>query len=120
MSDTTVDINATPLTKSVDNLRLVALSSAGDIRRLEKGLVLGWMGAATDANKCTSLGIWELMSSAANIPSGTFRNILVCLPYSSSQTLTQVMFTHSESGAKVLRRYMVNGVWKDWKEFSLV
>lgn len=116
----TAKLSEYPLAKSVVDLRFMALSPTGEIRRLEKGLVLGWMGAATDADECTTLGIWELMSSASNIPSSTFRNILICLPYSSSETLTQILFTHNQSGAKVFRRYMVNGNWMDWVQFSMV
>lgn len=85
--------------------------------KLTRGLV--YRGVSQDANLCTSFGIWSLLSTAENIPSGTFRNVLVCLPYlanisSSQHTLTQILFTHSTSAPKIYRRVMNDTIWKDW------
>lgn len=84
--------------------------------KLTEGLV--YRGEATDANDCVTTGYWNAPSFTANIPSGTFRNILVCFLYhggtQSSKTLTQILISHSKQNPRIYRRMMVDAEWYNW------
>lgn len=117
-----------PTVANVSALTLIGITSDGSLGKTAGTKVLAYMGEATDANDCTTLGIWNLQSTAANIPKGTFRNVLVCLPYvlntsaagAAAATCTQILFTHQQNTPKVYRRVQLNTEWGSWKEVSLL
>ena len=116
-----------PSVATVDALNLMGIKSDGSFGKVSGITVLAHVGEATDANDCTTLGIWNLQSTAANIPKGTFRNVLVCLPYTlnsavnpTAATCTQILFTHTAGKEKIYRRTQLNGEFNDWKEVSLL
>ena len=113
-----------PTVANVTSLNLIGIASDGSLGRAPGTRVLAYMGEATDADNCTSLGIWNLQSTSSNIPSGTFRNVLVCLPYTLNNTggatCTQILFTHTAGREKIYRRTQLDDEWSSWKEVSLI
>lgn len=87
----------------------------------EKSFV--YRGTATDANQCTKMGIWNLPSTAANIPEDTFRNALVCIPYwgTSVKSFTHLLFSQKGSRGDVFIRTNIDGGddWSPWRQIAV-
>ena len=82
-----------------------------------------YRGIASDANDCTNFGVYMLPSNASNIPEGTYRNVLICLPFwengEAVTAITQILIAHRGARLLIRQKESINGDWSEWNQIGM-
>ena len=103
----------------MNQLKVLLTDSKGNLK--QTGTVFPMMcdsvSVSMDVNGLTETGIYRIQSTSTNVPSGTFRGILIVFKYTS---VYQVLLTPNgiTANLRIFFRASLNDDWSDWKEVA--
>ena len=118
-----VKANMFPVATSLDGLYAILSDASGSLSRMTGARIPCVEDTSvTDANECVTLGIWAVPSTAQNIPPGTYRNVLISIPYKIRQdagtlTVSQILLSHAATPG-IYWRKMLNDKWSAWMQIT--